>query len=137
MNSSSFRRRALLVASAGLLLLAVEAFVSHVSWNTGRILPLQIIPIAYGSLATLALVITALWFPQRDGVVRIVGILGLLVGTAGTFFHGRAVLADLTGVALTVRHVGNTLKLDPPIFAPAGFAGVGLFLLALPRLRVV
>ena len=133
----SATRKVLLFLAPGMLTLAVDAFIPHWSWNNMTMKWNQYPPVIYGVLATVFLMASALLPMPSSTRVRInqvFGVLGLVVGLAGIYFHGRAALEGLEGEEMALSVVGKALKLAPPLFAPAAFAGIGLLLLALHRL---
>jgi hypothetical protein len=130
------RRKVVLVAAAGVMTLWLEAFVGHVAGNP-HVRWEQFIPLVYGAGAVVALAVAALLpepRPALDRLVRVVGALGMAVGMAGTFFHGRAFVGNMAGETVTARHVLRALSLGPPLFAPGAFIGVGLLLVVMGRI---
>jgi hypothetical protein len=129
------RRKVVLAAAGGLMTLWLEAFVGHVAGNP-HVRWEQFIPLVYGAVAVVALSVAALMpgpRPALDRLVTVVGAVGIGVGLAGTFFHGRAFVGNMAGETVTAHHVLRALSIGPPLFAPAAFAGVGLLLVVLGR----
>jgi TRAP-type C4-dicarboxylate transport system permease small subunit len=130
-------RKVLLFLAGGMLTLVFDAFVAHYSWNRGSMHWNQWIPVVYGVAATVALALPAIrQFPGKleTRVLVAVGVLGLLVGNAGVYWHVLELMESLEGEEMTFKAIGQTIALAPPVFAPAAFSGVGLLLMCLKRL---
>lgn len=130
------RRLLPLVLAPGMLTLAFDAWVAHYAGGAGDA-PAQIIPVVYGAIAAVVLGIAGL-VPLADrAYVRTlasVGVLGLLVGAGGTFFHALSFIETCSGEPITFRAIKRALGLSPPQFAPSAFAGVGVLLLVWPKI---
>jgi hypothetical protein len=136
-------RKVLLLLSGGMLTLVFDAFVDHFKWTRAAEQGLlagmnwnQWIPIFYGLISAVLLAAPALRQLEPRLETRLllgVGIVGLVVGHAGMFFHLLRIW-DALPDERTISEIGKTLKDEPPIFAPAAFAGVGLLLVFLKRL---
>jgi hypothetical protein len=87
-----------------------------------------------GFLALMAVAFLPMATRQRIVINQVVGVLGMVVGLAGIYFHGRSILEDLEGEKMAMKVIGKIMKDAPPLFAPAAFAGIGLLLLTLHRL---
>lgn len=124
----------------GLLGLGLDAAISHFA---GREMahPAQLIPVVFAPIGAVALAAfaaphrTPYWF--RRGA-RWVGCAAALVGVIGTGFHLRALARLLEGAPLTFEGVKAALAVAPPMFAAAGFAGIGgvVWMLGNPRLNI-
>lgn len=135
-NLSAVRKVAL-VLGPGMLTLAIDAFIPHWSWNNNSMKWNQYPPVIYGVLGFLALMAVGLLpmqTKQRILINQVVGFLGMVVGLAGIYFHGRSIVEDLEGEEMAMKVIGKIMKDAPPLFAPAAFAGIGLLLLTLHRL---
>jgi hypothetical protein len=136
-------RKVLLFLAGGMVTLVFDAFIDHFKWarlhEQGLLHAMawnQWIPIVYGLAAAALLAIPALLqleAKREDRFLLVLGALGLVVGTLGVFFHVKRVIADLPDEK-TIESIGRALKDEPPIFAPAAFAGVGLLLVTLKRI---
>jgi hypothetical protein len=136
-KSLSAARKVVLFVAGGMVTLVFDALVAHMKWNLLTMRWTQAIPIVYGLLASAALFVAALAPLARPTFVRLVtvfGLLGMAVGGTGVVLHGLEVVEQVEESDKTVKAVGNTLKDAPPAFAPASFAGIGLLLVALPRI---
>jgi hypothetical protein len=131
------QRKILLFLAGGMLTLVFDAFVAHFSWQHMTMRWKQTIPIVYGLLAASSLGAAALFgLPRRlhARLVTIVGGLGMAVGLTGVTLHALTLAENMAGELLALATVGKALSLSAPLFAPAAFAGVGLLVLALPRI---
>ena len=134
-------KRALALAVApGVLGLGLDAAISHFA-EREMAHPAQLIPVSFAPLATLALLFFAA--PHRGAELfrkgmRWVGAAATLVGMVGTGFHVRALVRLLEGGPLSFAGLKAALAVAPPLFAPGGFAAVGLLVWALgsPRLAI-
>lgn len=130
-------RKVLLVLAPGMVTLIFDAFVAHWSWSRADMHWNQWPPVLYGVYATVGMAVLALWQCRGKTENRhliAMGILGIIVGTAGVYFHVIELLASLEGEEMTVVAIGKTIALSPPVFAPAAFSGVGLLLMVLKRM---
>lgn len=132
------RAVALLIAP-GLLALAFDSGVAHYVGKDGSH-PGQGVPVAFGiaAAAAIAIAVFALKRPTFGWTLRAVGALSVLVGGAGTVFHGLALWEDLAGGGFTASALEDALFAAPPLLAPAAFAGIGalLWVLVSPHLRL-
>lgn len=134
-------KRALsLMVGPGALALGVDAAISHFAGREMRH-PAQLIPVTYGTLACIGLVAAAvprLTAEHFRRALRWVGGAGLVVGLVGTCFHAHALWIILQGEPITLHNLWIAMAVAPPIFAPAGFAGIGAIVWALgnPRLSI-
>jgi|SRR4051794_35217660 hypothetical protein len=136
-------RKVLLFLAGGMLTLVFDAFIDHFKWarfhEQGLLHGMQWnqwIPIVYGLIAAAALGVPALLQledKRETQVLKAMGILGLVTGTLGVYFHLARIVSELPDQK-TIESIGRALKDEPPIFAPAAFAGVGLLLLTIKRL---
>ena len=132
------RKKVLLFLFPGMLTLVWDAFFAHWSFAKSA-MPhwTQYIPVIYGVIAFVALAAATLLPMSNTASVRIcqiTGVFGLLVGAGGIYFHGVNLLESLEGEAMTFATIGKAVKLAPPIFAPAAFAGIGLLIICLDRI---
>jgi hypothetical protein len=132
------RRKVLLFLFPGMLTLVWDAFFAHWSFAKAA-MPhwTQYIPVVYGVLAFVALAAaTLLPMPPKTSIrlCQATGVVGLLVGAGGIYFHGMNLLESLQGETLSFVTIGKAVKLAPPIFAPAAFAGIGLLIICLDRI---
>jgi hypothetical protein len=133
----SATRKVLLILAPGMLTLAFDAFVPHWSWNNNMMKWNQYPPVIYGLLAFALMGYAGtvnIPSARRIKINQFVGVLGIIVGVAGVYFHGISAYEGLEGEELGIKLVGETLKSAPPLFAPAAFAGIGLLLFVLHRL---
>ena len=65
---------------------------------------------------------------------RLVGLFGMAVGGTGMYLHAARVLEAIQGEKWTFVAIGKAIKPEPPLFAPAAFAGVGLLLVLLHKI---
>jgi hypothetical protein len=130
------RKAVALAIGPGLLFLALDAGISHFVGKDDST-PMQYVPVYYGMLGALLLIIAA--FPRSRTffavMARLVGVAGVVVGLLGTWFHIHALLEDMKGTYDWPTLQGS-LATTPPVFAPLAFAGVGalIFALASPKL---
>jgi hypothetical protein len=134
----SARRKVLLFLFPGMLTLVWDAFFAHWSFAKAA-MPhwTQYIPVIYGVLAFVALAVATLLPMAEKASVRIcqaTGVVGLFVGAGGIYFHGMNLLESLEGETMSFATIGKAVKLAPPIFAPAAFAGIGLLIICLDRI---
>lgn len=132
------KRTLALMVGPGALALGVDAAISHFAGREMRN-PAQLTPITYGVVACIALVAAAvpkLTAAHFRRALRWVGGAGLLVGLVGTAFHAHALWVILQGEPITLHALVNALAVAPPLFAPAGFAGIGALVWALGNPRV-
>ena len=132
------KRALALMVGPGALALGVDAAISHFAGREMRN-PAQLVPVTYGALACLGLAAAAV--PRLSAehfkrALRWVGGAGVVVGLVGTFFHARALWTILEGGPLTLHDLWIAMAVAPPIFAPAGFAGIGALVWALGNPRV-
>jgi len=136
-KSLSTYRKVVLFLAGGMVTLVFDAFVAHFSWNNHTMKWNQAIPIVYGLVAALLLGVVGL-LPLKEALTRKIGVtfgvVGLLVGGLGVYFHARSLLEGMDSDTTGLDAIGKLLAAGPPIFAPASFAGVGLLLLVLPSL---
>jgi hypothetical protein len=129
-------RKVLLFLAGGMVTLVFDAFVAHFKWARHSMNWNQWIPVVYGLIAAVVLAVPALiqLEPKVESKVLVFfGLVGIVVGTLGVYFHLSRVIGNLPEEH-TVEAIGRELKDEPPIFAPAAFAGVGLLLLVLKRI---
>lgn len=131
-------RRALALALApGLVALALDAAIGH--W-AGKDFDnrLQTIPVAYGLLGFLAVVVASV--PRSRalfaGVARAVGALGVLIGLVGTGLHLQSLLEEMEG-QYTAASLEGALSVGPPVLAPLAFSALGLVLFFLPSAKLL
>jgi hypothetical protein len=130
-------RKVVLFLAGGMVSLVFDAFVAHFQWNNRTMKWNQTIPVVYGLVALVALAVVALVPLRGRRSIRLgqaIGALGILVGGAGVFFHGKSLFNDLDADSLGIVAIGKLLASGPPLFAPSAFAGVGLLLLTLPAI---
>jgi hypothetical protein len=136
-------RKVLLFLAGGMVTLVFDAFIDHFKWARANEMGVlhgmawnQWIPIFYGLIAAVLLAIPAvIQLPSKreTTLLTVFGLAGMLVGLLGVFFHLKRIVGELPDEH-TLEALGRALKDEPPIFAPASFAGVGLLLLTLKRL---
>lgn len=140
MKAVAPKRALALALGPGFLVLGADAAVDHLAGRAGMVVPAQYVPLLFAPAAAVAVMAVAL--PRVKAaifarVLRGVGVAGMAVGAAGTFFHVRALGRLLEGGPLTVANLEAALAVAPPLFAPGAFLGVGAVLLALASRRVV
>lgn len=123
----------------GALALGLDAGIAHFAGREMRH-PAQLTPVVFGIAACLALGAAA--FPRLTAahfrtLARWVGGAAAVVGLVGTGFHLHALWFILDG-DLTMSGLAAALAVAPPLFAPAGFAGIGALVWALgnPKLEI-
>jgi hypothetical protein len=124
------RQLAALAIAPGLLALAFDAGVAHYVGRAGDH-PAQSAPIIFGVAGALAVIAGALASKRRRifaWCVRVVGVASIIVGAAGTLFHGLALFELLVDKGFTWDGVENALYLAPPALAPSAFIGIGVVL---------
>lgn len=140
MNKLNAKRVIALAVAPGVLGLGVDAAIAHFA---GRDMAnrAQLIPVLFAPVAAAALLLLA--SPYRTAAVfrrgvRLVGALATAVGLVGTGFHVRALVRLMEGTPLTFAALKAALAVAPPLFAPGGFAGIGMlvWLLGSPRLAI-
>lgn len=132
------KRTLMLALGPGAAVLGGDAAIAHFA---GREMahPAQLLPVTLGPVACAILLAAAgprlqeTWF--RRGV-QLAGALLAALGTAGTAFHGRALLRLLEGAPLTWANLTTALACAPPIFAPGAFILLGALVLAAGNPRV-
>ncbi len=134
------KRVATLLLGPGFLMLGADAWIGHLAGKDEVESPLQWVPVFFAPAAAVLLVAWAL--PAlNSGLFRgglfVVGLLGVLTGAAGTFFHAGKLREDLADETLTWPAVQGALALAPPLFAPLAFLGVGALLCLLSHPRVL
>jgi hypothetical protein len=131
------RRAVALAVAPGLLMLGVDAAISHFAGKDFDN-PVQFVPVVYGVVAFVALAIVV--WPKTRGpfawTARILGVGGVLVGLTGTVLHLSALFEELKG-EYTWPSLEGGLSVAPPMFAPLGFAGIGALLFFLPSARLL
>ena len=132
------RKAAALAIAPGLIFLATDAWIEHFIANAGD-LPLQWAPIIYGVSAAVILSIVVVFRSRAPfaWASRILGVIGVLVGVAGTLLHLQPLLKEMNGT-WDWPTLQGALGVSPPMFAPLAFAGIGslVFLLASPKLLI-
>jgi hypothetical protein len=140
MNHVAAKRLIAMAVAPGVVGLGVDAGIAHFA---GREMAskAQLIPVLFAPLAAVVLMLLA--SPYRTGTmfrrgVRAVGAVAAGVGLLGTGFHVRALLRLLAGTPVTFDNLKAALAVAPPLFAPGGFAAVGVlvWLLGSPRLAI-
>ncbi|HVE87254.1 MAG TPA: hypothetical protein VND93_30570 [Myxococcales bacterium] len=137
-RSLDTKRALSLMVGPGALALGVDAAISHFAGREMRN-PAQLLPLTYGALACVGLAAAAvprLTAAHFRRALRWVGGAGLLVGLVGTCFHAHALWVILREEPITLHSVWIALAVAPPLFAPAGFAGIGALVWALGNPRV-
>ncbi len=132
------KRVALIGVAFGYVALFADAFIGHES-NGGIDLIRQYVPLVFAPLAIAALLAVGLARTSERtlaGVCKVVGLLSIAIGLAGTYFHVHAVVEDLANDRLSSGAILGALTSGPPIAAPGGFVGVGLLLYALGLQRL-
>lgn len=132
LRSLTARRAIAIAIGPGILAVGFDAWISHL---VGKPLShsAQYVPVAYAAIAAvlvMAAAIPRLAEPVFIWTMRIMGVLGVLVGVSGTWFHVRWLVESLEE-PVTREALEELLPVAPPIFAPAAFAGIGVLLLAL------
>lgn len=134
------KRLAALLIGPGLLAVALDSAIAHFA-GKGVTHPAQLIPLAYGAAAFVAMLAVALPRLSASGFsrgLRVLGVASAGVGAAGTFFHLKPLLADLSDEAFSWSSLEGAVALAPPLFAPGAFIAIGglLWVLASPRLQL-
>lgn len=130
-------RKVVLFLAGGMLTLVFDAFIAHWSWTRSTMTWNQWPPVIYGMVATVALGligVTQLRDRLENRWLFWTGLLGLIVGGAGVYFHVVELMEALEGEEMTFVAIGKTIAAAPPVFAPAAYSGVGLLLMVLKRL---
>jgi hypothetical protein len=124
----------------GVLALGLDAGIAHFAGREMRH-PAQLTPVVFGIAACVAL--GAAGLPRLTAahfraLARWVGGAAALVGLVGTGFHLHALWFILAGEPITFSGLTAALAVAPPLFAPAGFAGIGALVWALgnPKLEI-
>lgn len=128
------RRKVWLFLSGGMLTLVFDAFIAHFSWSALTMKWTQALPVFYGLVAALGLgaaAVAPMHGKTRDRIAMAIGAIGMVIGVVGMGLHGYSLYEGFEGEASTLKTIGKALKLGPPLFAPAAFAGVGFLLLTL------
>jgi len=116
----------LLMAAINEIFLGVDIYLAHMI--SGTIVPNESIPIIFGPIAGILLLLAGLLAIKRRGVATIIAniifVLSIIVGLLGAYFHViRGILpSGPTGQQVTV----NLLVWAPPIVGPLVFSLVGL-----------
>lgn len=133
------RRVATLILAPGLLALAFDSGVAHYIGKDGSH-PGQGVPVAFGIAAAALLMLAALLLKKVTfgWTLRVVGLLSVLVGGAGTVFHGLALWTEFAAKGFTAAALEDALYAAPPLLAPGAFVGIGalLWVLVSPRLEL-
>ena len=138
-NELDLKRLAVLAVGPGLLLLGVDAWISHFAGKDDSV-PAQWIPVFYAPVAAVFAMIWAL--PKlklrtfQIGMI-IIGGLAVAIGLLGTGLHAVPLWADLSDEKLSWSAIQGALSNAPPMFAPLGFTGVGGLLIALAHPRLI
>ncbi|MEK6221769.1 MAG: hypothetical protein N2D54_05935 [Chloroflexota bacterium] len=116
----------LLLAAVNEIILGVDIFLAHSI--SGTIVPYEWIPIIFGPLAGILLLISGIIAMRRrdlaTNIASLVFVASIIIGVLGTYFHfRRALLQDA--------QISQIISLDlminaVPLFGPISFAGVGL-----------
>ena len=116
----------LLLAAFNEIMLGVETYIAHLI--SGTIVPYEWIPIIFGPLAGVLLLIAGLIAqknrPLATLIASFVFIASILVGVMGAFFHLRRALLPTAPIGELVSV--PLLVWAPPILGPFTFALVGL-----------
>ena len=133
------RRVVAALVAPGLLALAFDSGVAHYVGKDGSH-PGQGVPVAFGVAAAMAVLIAVFVMkrPTFGWTLRAVGAISVVVGAAGSFFHGMALWESLAEGGFTAAALEDALFAAPPLLAPAAFAGIGalLWVLVSPSLRL-
>lgn len=137
------RRVVALAIAPGLLLLAIDANIAHFMGGRGSedtfLNGMQSVPIAYGIAAAALTFVVVLPFLGRAvfaWAMRILGVAGVGVGLAGTWFHIVNAVELLEG-NFSWANIQGTIPDAPPPFAPLAFAGIGALFVLLPSSRLM
>jgi hypothetical protein len=116
----------LLLAAVNEIILGVDIFLAHNI--SGTIVPNEWIPIIFGPLAGILLLISGIIAIRRRDIATILASLvffaSIIIGVLGSYFHFRrallqdAQLSQIFSLDLMIKAV--------PLFGPISFAGVGL-----------
>lgn len=116
----------LLMAALNEMLLGLDVFLAHES--SGTIVPYEWIPIIFGPLAGLGLLLAGLVALRRRAIANLLAtgvfISSIVVGVLGSYFH-------FVRASLPIGVFGRWLSLDmlvwaPPILGPITFAGIAV-----------
>lgn len=138
-RSLDTKRALALMVGPGALALGLDAAISHFAGREMKN-PAQLLPLAYGALACVALVAAAMpkvAVQHFRRALRWVGAAGIVVGLVGTGFHLNALWIILRDEPVTMSAIWYALAVAPPVFAPAGFAAIGALVWALANPKVV
>lgn len=117
----------LLMAAINLLFLGLDIYLAHLI--SGTIVPREWIPVIFGPVAGLILLIAGLIAlrnrPQATILAALVLISSTIVGLMGSYFH--LIRAALPNAPLGQRISVTLLVWAPPIIAPLVFSLVGLW----------
>lgn len=117
----------LLMAAINLLFLGLDTYLAHLI--SGTIVPREQIPIYFGAIAGIALLVAGLIAlrnrPLAVWLAALVLLSSTAVGLLGAYFH--LIRAALPTAPVGQRITVNLLVWAPPIVAPLTFALVGLW----------
>jgi hypothetical protein len=134
------KRLALLLIAPGFIALVFDVMVGHFMGKDAEHFA-QGMPIGMGISCCVLTLAAALLKSDRVRLwlTRAVGVMGLFLGIAGTYFHVHAIQEDLADEETISRGIiEGALGAGPPALAPLAFVGVGLLVMALGsrKLRV-
>lgn len=137
------RKVVALAIAPGLVLLAIDANIAHFMGGRGSedafLNQMQSVPIVYSIAAAVLIGVLVLPLLRRSVFawgMRILGVLGVLVGLGGTVFH-LIEAVELLGGDYSWANMQGTLPDAPPPFAPLAFTGIGGLLAILPSTRLL
>lgn len=116
----------LLMAALNLILLGLDVYLAHAT--SGTIVPYEWIPIIFGPLAGLGLLLAGLVALRRRASANLLAtgvfVASMVVGVLGSYFH-------FVRASLPIGILGRWLSLDmliwaPPILGPISFAGIAV-----------
>lgn len=116
----------LLFVAANEIILGVDIFLAHSI--SGTIVPNEWIPIIFGPVAGILLLVAGAIALRRRNLATILGSIvffaSIFVGVLGSYFHVRR--AFLMDASLLTNLDLNLLVWAPPLFGPLSFTGIGI-----------
>ena len=116
----------LLMAAVNLIFIGLETYLAHVI--NGTIVPREWIPIIFGPVAGVALLVAGLIALRRRDLAiilaNVVLLAAIVVGVLGAYFH--VVRGSLPSGPIGQRFTLELMVWAPPVLAPMSFALVGI-----------
>jgi hypothetical protein len=137
MTAQGAKRFIALAIAPGLLVMGIDGGIAHFAGRE-MVNPAQLAPAVFGPAAAVALLLLAATVSKTlfCRALRAFGILAVMVGLAGTGFHLIALARLLDGSPRTFEALQAAVAVAPPLFAPSGFAALGVILVLLPSQRL-